>query len=152
MGRVAELLSLDLIARTVNTSQSSLLRDVIGFVVGGLVASVASARVLLAFFPLPPEPDPRNHTGEALVILCIVMFFCGGFIGRRGLSADFWSDLLPSVGGSFVASVILCLSASLDLRETATMMGFASVGIVASAVAVLLLGRRFPPKTESYKV
>ena len=116
------------------------------------MAAIASALVLLAFFPLPPEPNPRNHTGEALVILCIVMFFCGGFIGRRGFSADAWIDLLPSVGGSFVASVFLCVIASLDLRETATMMGFASVGIVASAVAVLLLGRRFPPKTGSCEV
>lgn len=135
-----------------NTNQSSLLRDVIGFIVGSLVAPVASALVFLAFFPLPVEPDPRDHTGEALVILCIVMLVCGGFIGRRGFSADFWSDLLPSVGGSFVASVIVCLIASLDLRETATMMGFGAVGIVASAVVVLLLGHRFPRKTESYEV
>ena len=137
------------IARVVNTNQPSLLRDVIGFVSGGLIAAIASALVLLAFFPLPPEPDPRNHTGEALVLLCIAMFFCGGFIGRRGISAEYWSDLFPSVGGSFVASVVLCLVASLDLRETATMMGFAAVGIVSSAVALLLLGRRFPLKTES---
>ena len=129
-----------------------MLRDIIGFIVGGLVAPAASALVFLAFFPLPPEPDPRNHTGEALVILCIAMFFFGGFIGRRGFSADFWSDLLPSVGGSFVASVILCLIAGLDLRESATMLIFASVGIVVGAVVVFLLGHRFPPRTESYEV
>jgi hypothetical protein len=85
------------------------------------------------------------------MILCIVMFSCGGMIGRQGFSAEFWSDLFPSVGRSFVASLILCLMASLGLRETATMMGFASVGIVTSAVALLLLGRRFPPKIKSYE-
>ena len=134
-----------------STSQSSLLRDAVGFLAGGLVASVASSFALLAFFPLPAEPNPRNHTGEALVILALAMFFCGGFIGRRAFSADFWSDLFPSVIGSYVASVFLCLIASLDFRETATMIGFASVGIVISAVVLLLLGRRFPPKTEIYE-
>jgi len=135
----------------VSNSPSSLVRDVVGFLVGGLVASVASGLTLLGFFPLPVEPDPRNHTGEALVILALVMFFCGGFIGRRAFSADFWSDLLPSVIGSYVASVLLCVIASLDFRETATMAGFVSVGIVTSAVVLLLLGRRFPPETETYE-
>lgn len=134
-----------------SNSPSSLVRDVVGFLVGGLVASVASGLTLLGFFPLPVEPDPRNHTGEALVILALVMFFCGGFIGRRAFSADFWSDLLPSVIGSYVASVLLCVIASLDFRETATMAGFVSVGIVTSAVVLLLLGRRFPPETETYE-
>ena len=137
--------------RAVNSSQPSLLRGVIGFVVGGVVASMASALVCLAFFPLPPEPNPRNHTGEALMVLCIVMFPCGGMIGRQGFSVEFWSDLFPSVGRSFVASLLLCLVARLGLQETASMMGFASVGIVASAAASLLLGRCFPAKTESYE-
>ena len=134
-----------------NANQSSLLRDVIGFLAGGFVASVASCLVLLAFFPLPAEPNPWNHTGEALVVLAVVMFFCGGIIGRKAFSADFWSDVFPSVIGSYVASVILCLIASLDFRETATMIGFATVGIVISAFILLLLGRRFPAKTETYE-
>ncbi len=133
------------------SNHSSLLRDAIGFLVGGLVASVASGLTFVGFFPLPAEPDPRRHTGEALVILALVMFFCGGFIGRRAFSADFWSDLLPSVAGSYVASVLLCVIASLDFRETAAMVGFVSVGIAASAVVLLLLGRRFPPGTETYE-
>lgn len=76
------------------------------------------------------------------------MFFCGGFIGRRAISADFWSDLYPSVIGSFVASVVLCVMASLDLRETTTIMGFASAGMVTSASVLFLLGRHFQERTE----
>jgi hypothetical protein len=142
------VLARDQFARIVDTNQTSWLRDVVGFLIGGLLAAVAAALVLLAFFPLPPEPDPRNHTGEALMILCLVMLFSGGFIGRRGLSATSWPELLPSVGGSIVAAVSLCWLARLDWRETAILMGFASVGIVTSAVTMLFLGRRFPPKAK----
>ena len=132
-----------------NTNQTSLLRDLVGFIAGGLVAAVASALVFLTFFPLP-EPKPTDHTRQALAVLVLVVFFCGGFIGRRAFSADFWSDLLPSVITSYAIIGFLCLISSLDFRESATMIGFASVGIVTSAVVLLLLGRRFPSKTESY--
>lgn len=132
-----------------NTNQTSLLRDLVGFIVGGLVAAVASALVFLAFFPLP-EPKPTDHTREALAVLVLVVFFCGGFIGRRVFSADFWSDLLPSVVTSYVVIGFLCLLSGLDFSESAPMIGFASAGIVTSAVVLLLLGRRFPPKIESY--
>ena len=134
-----------------NTNHSSLLRDVVGFVVGGLAAAVAAALIFLAFFPLP-EPKPTDHTREALGVLVLVVFFSGGFIGRRAFSADFWSDLLPSVITSYVVIGFLCLISSLDFREAATMIGFASAGIVTSAVLLLLLGRRIPPKTEIYEV
>src|SRR5438477_13074239 len=80
--------------RTVNRNDSSLLRDVVGFVVGGLAAAVAAALIFLAFFPLP-EPKPTDHTREALGVLVLVVFFSGGFIGRRPFRAVFWSDLFP---------------------------------------------------------
>jgi multisubunit Na+/H+ antiporter MnhB subunit len=124
---------------------------VIGFFGGGVIAAVAAALVFLAFFPLP-EPKPTDHTREALAVVVLVAFFCGGFIGRRAFSADFWSDLLPSVIGSYVVVGFLCLISSLDFSESAPMVGFVSAGIVSSAIVLLLLGRRFPPKTESYEV
>ena len=133
-------------------NQSSLLRDIVGFIVGGVTAAVASALILLAFFPLPPDPKPTDHTGEALAVLVLVTFFCGGFIGRRGFSADFWSDLFPSVIGSYVVIGFLCLISSLDFREATTMIGFASVGIVTSVVVSLLLLRWFPPKIPNHEV
>ena len=134
-----------------NTSHSSLLRDVVGFVAGGLAGAVAAALIFLAFFPLP-EPKPTDHTREALAVLVLVVFFCAGFVGRRAFSADFWSDLLPSVITSYVVIGFLCLISSLDFSEAAPMIGFASAGIVTSAVLLLLLGRRFPPKTQTYEV
>ena len=129
-----------------------LLRDVIGFFGGGIAAAVAAALIFQVFFPLPPDPKPTDHPGEALAVLVLAVFFCGGFIGRRAFSADFWSDLLPSVITSYVVIGFLCLISNLDLSEAAPMIGFASVGIITSVVFLLLLGRRFPPKTETYEV
>ena len=133
-------------------NQSSLLRDVVGFVVGGLTAAVAAALIFLAFFPLPSEPKRTDHTGEALAMLVLVMLFCGGFIGRRGFSADFISDLVPPVIGSYVAVIGLCVIAGLSLGELAPMVGFASVGIITSAVVSLALLRWFPPKPPNNEV
>ena len=132
----------------VNMNHSSLLRDVIGFLVGGLLAAVASGVVLVLFYPVTAMPDPHNHTGEALALLVFVMFFCGGFIGRRGFSADFVSDLWPSILTSFAIVLFLCILPGLDFYEITKMVGFASVGIIASAAASLLLQRWFPPKIE----
>jgi len=135
--------------RIVNTNQTSLLRDLVGFIIGDLLAAVASALVFLAFFPLP-KPKPTDHTREALAVLVLVVFFCGGFIGRRAFSADFWSDLLPSVIISYAVIGFLCLLSGLDFSESARMVGFASAGIATTGVVLLLLGRRFPPKIETY--
>ena len=134
-----------------NTNHSSLLRDVVGFVLGGLAAAVAAALTFLAFFPLP-EPKPTDHTREALAVLVLVVFFCSGFIGRRAFTLDFRSDLLPSILTSYLVIGVFCLISNLDLSEAAPMIGFASVGIITSVVFLLLLGRRFPPKTETYEV
>ena len=134
-------------------SQTSLLRDVVGFVIGGLVAAVAAGVALVTVFPIPPdEPDRPNYGPVALAAVVIASFFCGGFIGRRAFSADFWSDLLPSVATSYAVMLFLCLTASLDLREAASMIGFATAGIVVSTTLLIFLGRRFPPKIESYEV
>jgi len=132
----------------VNMNHSSLLRDVVGFLVGGLLAAVASGVVLVLIYPLPAVPDPRNHTGEALLMLVLVMFFCGGFIGRRGFSADFISDLWPSVITAFGAALFLCILAGLSFDEIAKMLGFATIGIVTSAAVSLLLQRWFPLKIK----
>ena len=133
-----------------NTNRPSLARDTAGFLLGGMLAAVAAGLVFVAFFPLPKEHNPRNHTGEAFMMTVLVMFFCGGFIGRRGFSAEALTDLLPSVIGTFVAVVLLSLTAGLDFGELAPLVGFASAGVVASAVGSLLLMRWFPPKTPHH--
>ena len=151
VGRVAELgSSLGGITRIVDTRHTSLARDAAGFLLGGVLAAVAAGLVFVAFFPLPKEHNPRNHTGEAFAMTVLVMFFCGGFIGRRGFSAEALSDLIPSVVGTFVTVVVLSLFAGLGFGELAPLVGFASAGVVASAVGSLLLLRWFPPKTHDH--
>lgn len=81
------------------------------------------------------------------MLLMLVMFFCGGFVGRRGFNAESLSDFLPSVIGTYVVVTCLGLLAGLSLQELAPMIGFTSVGILASIVSSLILLRRFPPKT-----
>jgi len=137
---------------TVNMNQTSLLRDVVGFIVGGLSAAVAAGVSLVSVFPLQPdEPGRPNYGPAALAMLAIVTFICGGFIGRRTFSADFWSDLLLPVIISYLVMGFLCLSAGLDFREASAMIGFASVGIVVSIALLLFLSRRFPPKPQTYE-
>jgi hypothetical protein len=133
----------------VNTNQS-FARDAVGFLAGSILAAVAAGLIFVAFFPLPKENDPRNHTGEAFMMTVLVMFFCGGFIGRRGFSAEALSDFLPSVIGTYVVVLVLPLVAGLSFSEIVPFLGFASAGVVASVVGSLLLLRWFP--TESSNV
>jgi len=117
---------------------------VVGFIIGGLVAAVVAGVTLVTVFPIPPDESGRPNYGPvALTAVVIASFFSGGFIGRRAFSADFWSDLLPSVATSYGVMLFLCPTASLDFRETAFMIGFASAGIVISATFLIFLGRRF---------
>ena len=129
-------------------NRSSLARDAAGFLLGGVLAAVAAGLIFVAFFPLPKEHNPRNHTGEAFIMTVLVMFFCGGLIGRRGFSAEAFSDLFPSITGTYITVVVLSLIAGLDFGELAPLVGFASAGVVASAVGSLLLMRWFPPKAR----
>ena len=64
----------------------------------------------------------------------LVMFFCGGLIGRRGFIAESLSDFLPSVIGTYVVVGSLGLLAGLSFSEIAPMLGFTSVGVLASTV------------------
>ena len=128
-----------------------LFRDISGFLAGGFLAALLSGLVFIAFVPLLP-PKPTDHTREALAMLVLVTFFCGGFIGRRALSADFLSQLLLSFGCSYAAMVFLCVLASLDFVEIARMIGLASAGILPSAGVLFLLCQRFPPKPQSYEL
>lgn len=130
-------------------TNEAVLRDVIGFVGGGAAAAVVAAVILRQLLPLPVEPRRGDHTGEALAILVASVFFCGGFIGRRAFSADSWSELLPSVITSYAVLLLLCVTASLDFRETGTMLVFASAGMVTSGVLMALPGRRFPLQSET---
>lgn len=129
-------------------NQPSFLRDLIGFLVGGVTAAVATGLVFSAFHPMPAERSTHDHTPEVLAALVIAMFFAGGFIGRRGISADFYSDLLRSVLGSYLILGFLFVIASLDFVEIAALLGFVTVGVLASAVVSLLLLRWFPPKID----
>jgi hypothetical protein len=132
-----------------NGRQSSWHRDVSVFLVGALVAAIVAGLVFVLVYPPLPESNPSRHDrGAALATLVIVMFFCGGFIGRRGLSADFLSDLAWPVVGSYLAVVFLCVLASFSPGEIATMAAFASAGILSSALVSLVLMRRFPVKGE----
>jgi hypothetical protein len=126
-----------------------LLRDIVGLLAGGLLAALLSSVVFLVLFPLPPA-KPTDHTREALAMLVLFNFFCGGFIGRRAFSADFLSQVLLSVGVSYAVMILLCILASLDFLEMARMIGLASAGILPSAAALFLLGQRFPSKSESH--
>src|SRR5262245_59188103 len=121
-------------------NRPSLLRDTIGFVVGGTIGSAAAGIVYIEFVGLPTGA----HNGEdsaPLAVLILFMFFAGGFVGRRGLTADFRSDFYPSIIGSYIVAVFLCLTAGLSFAELSAMIGFATVGILASVVISLLLMR-----------
>ena len=126
-----------------------MIRDVTGFLVGGFVAATVAGLVFSLVYPPLPESDPSRHDrGAALVILALVMLFSGGLIGSKGFSADFLSDLLWPIIGSYVAVGFLCLLASFSLGETATMVAFATAGIVSSVVVSLVLLRLFPMRQE----
>jgi hypothetical protein len=118
-----------------------------GFLVGGVAAATVILLLYLVFEPAPSERTPHDHSREALVAFSAALFFAGGFIGRRGINADFYSDLLPPVIGTYLILGFLCVLAGLGIIEIAAAMGIVTVGIVASATVSLLLLRWFPPKT-----
>ena len=109
-----------------------------------MFAAVAAGLVFVAFVPLGDIRDGRNHVPEAFMLTVLVMFVCGGFIGRRGFSAEARSDFYPSIIGTYVAVLGLPLLAGLSVIEALPFVGFATAGVVAVAVASLAFLRWFP--------
>jgi hypothetical protein len=128
----------------VNIRQASFARDLIGFVTGGLFAAAAAGLVFVAFVPLGDIRDGRNHVPEAFMLTVLVMVVCGGFIGRRGFSAETRSDFYPSIVGTYVAVLGLPLLAGLSFVESLPFVGFATAGVVAAVVASLAFLAWFP--------
>jgi hypothetical protein len=128
----------------VNIRQPSLIRDALGFIAGGILAAASAGLIFVGFIPLGDIHDGRNHVPSAFVFTVLVMFFCGGFIGRRGFSAEAWSDFLPSVIGTYVAVFGLPLLSGLSLVEALPFVGFASVGVVSAVIASLIFLKWFP--------
>ena len=109
----------------------------------------------IAFYllvPMPPETSPsRGDTGAAGALLVLMMFFAGGFIGGRGFTADFISDVFRPVLCSYAIIGFLFLLPGWPFTVIAIMIGFVSVGIISSAVCSLLLLRWFPQKVDEGK-
>lgn len=113
---------------------------------GGILAALTAGLVFVVFFPLPTAHDPRSHLGEAFVVTVLLMFLCGGWVGRSAIRARTRGDLLPPIIGTYIAVVAIGLGAGMDFRELGPPLGFATAGLIASAVGGLLLAGRFPPK------
>jgi hypothetical protein len=128
----------------VNIRQPSFIRDAVGFIGGGVLAGASAGAVFLAFIPVGDIYDGRNHVPEAFMLTVGVMFFCGGFIGRRGFSAETRSDFLPSIIGTYLAVLGLPLLAGLSLGEALPFVGFASVGVVAAVTASVVFLKWVP--------
>ena len=128
----------------VNIRQPSFIRDALGFVAGGILAAAAAGLTFVAFIPLGDIYDGRNHVPDAFMLTVLVLFFGGGFIGRRGFSAGARSDFLPAIIGTYVAVVGLSLLAGLSLGETLPFVGFASAGVVGAIAASLVFLTWFP--------
>lgn len=127
-----------------NIRQPSLIRDALGFIAGGILAAVSAGLVFVVFIPLGDISDGRNHVPSAFMFTVLVMFFCGGFIGCRGFSAEARSDFLPPIIGTYVAVVGLPLLGGLSLAEALPFVGFASVGVVSVVIASLVFLKWFP--------
>lgn len=128
-------------------NRTSLFRDLIGFLVGGIVGAVAAGLAYVAVIGMPTQAH-NGEDGAPLAALVVFMIFAGGFIGRRGFSAHFVSEVYPSLIGSYIGATFLCLVAGLSFSELGAMIGFATVGIFASATTSVMLMRSFPPKND----
>ncbi len=134
-----------------NIREPSFFRNALGFITGAILAAVAAGLIFVAFVPLGNIRDGRNHAPEAFMLTVLVMFFCGGFIGRRGFSAEALSDLLPSVIGTYAVVVALPLFAGLSIGEALPFVAFASAGVAASIIGSLALLRLFPMRSSTLR-
>lgn len=125
---------------------SSIGRDMVGFAIGAIAAAAGSGLVFVSFIPLPPDDLQRQYARAVCGAVVTVSFFGGGFIGRRGISADALADLVPAILGTYAVSVFLCMAEVMSWRETLATLAFVSVGISISALLSLALQKFFPQK------
>ncbi|MFT4692519.1 MAG: hypothetical protein ACJASX_004341 [Limisphaerales bacterium] len=124
---------------------SPFLRDLVGYLIGGLAGAFASGWIIVSIYPLPAVPNPRDHTGEALVFISSLAFFCGGFIGRRAFTPLSYVDILRPTLKSAAVGIVFCLMTGLSTKESVTSLLFFGAGLVASGLIALLFSRVFPP-------
>lgn len=127
---------------------SSLGRDMVGFAIGAIAGAASSGLVIVSFIPLPPEDLQRDYARAVFGAVVSVSFFAGGFIGRRGFSADALSDLVSPIIGTYAVSIFFCMAAGLSLSETLFPLAFVSVGVFASALFSVALQKFFPQKLQ----
>jgi len=118
----------------------------VGFALGAIAGASSAGLVFVSFIPLPPEDLQRDYTRAVWGAVVLVSFFAGGFIGRRGFSADALVALVPSILGTYAVSIFLCMAAGLSWAETLVPLAFVSVGLFVSALLSLALQRFFPQK------
>jgi hypothetical protein len=100
---------------------------------------------------IPPESSPSRHDViGAFALLMLMMFFAGGFVGARGLTADFVSDILRPAFCWYAIIIFLCALPGWSLGEAAGTIGLATAGIFSTVVCTLLLTRyiTFRPEQE----
>lgn len=130
-------------------NEPSLIRSLIGFIAGGLAASISSSLIYGLFFGFPSSPSPLNHNGEdsaPLGLLILFMLISGGIIGCKGFSMDFISDLFNAGVVTFLIAIFLCVISGLRFREIMAILGCVTTGIVTVAVVSVVVMRLFPPK------
>jgi hypothetical protein len=125
---------------------SPFLRDLVGYLIGGLAGAFASRWIIVSIYPLPAVPTiSLHHTGEALVFISSLAFFCGGFIGRRAFTPLSYVDILRPTLKSAAVGIVFCLMTGLSTKESVTSLLFFGAGLVASGLIALLFSRVFPP-------
>ena len=122
-----------------------LIRGLVGFIVGGVVAAASAGLTLVTIRPIPlHDPSQPNYGPVALSLIVIVTFFCGALIGVRGLTAKRASALRWPILGAYALMLFLYLISDASFREGAGMIAFASVGVLASVAVSFAALRWFP--------
>ncbi len=129
--------------------ESSLGRDVFGFLLGGSVGAFAVGGVFwLLYTPLELN-SPRDHTGAAVLLLMIATFLSGGWVTVVGINADFLSEFWLPMLVPLSAFAFLGFVAKWDGSELGVVLALAATGIGASAVFSLFLRYCIPPKEDA---
>ncbi len=121
---------------------ASPIRDIVGFLLGGISGALSAGVVHEMLYPLPEVASPRDHTLEGLVIVVLTTFLAGGWIGSVGISVDFLSDFLAPILVPSLIIGFLGFVAQLDVSEILHFLGFSLVGMAASVLVSLLLYHR----------